>query len=102
MGVCPVCEEDIHTGQRTAHRLVDGTAARIHARHLADPADVGYTHESATGARQRRDMHTYEIEFDQKRKKYVAVCTCGWRSESLSRAGMAGAQWDTHKEEEHQ
>lgn len=36
MGVCPVCEQDITSNQRTAHRIVDGTVARIHATHLAD------------------------------------------------------------------
>jgi len=35
MGLCPICEKDITTNQKTAHRLVEGVPTRIHASHLA-------------------------------------------------------------------
>jgi hypothetical protein len=28
--------------------------------------------------------------------RFVAVCTCGWRSEPMFNAGLAGALWDRH------
>jgi hypothetical protein len=31
--------------------------------------------------------------------KFVAVCSCGWRSEPSYAAGLAGAAWDRHKAE---
>lgn len=52
MGVCPVCEEDITSNQGTAHRLVDGTPARIHSTHLAPAPVDGVPSTCATGARQ--------------------------------------------------
>ncbi|MCU1487461.1 MAG: hypothetical protein JWN67_4207 [Actinomycetia bacterium] len=33
-------------------------------------------------------------------RRMVAICSCGWRSEPYSSAGMAGSAWDRHSEEE--
>jgi hypothetical protein len=33
-------------------------------------------------------------------RRMVAVCSCGWRSEPYSSAGMAGSAWDRHAEDE--
>lgn len=40
---------------------------------------------------------SFRIELDGEQA--IAVCTCGWRSESAMNAGMAGALWDKHLEE---
>lgn len=45
-------------------------------------------------------MH-YHTEYDRRIHKHVAVCSCGWRSYAVSSAGLAGALWDLHKQEEH-
>ena len=29
--------------------------------------------------------------------RFVSVCSCGWRSATLSTAGLAASAWDTHK-----
>ena len=33
-------------------------------------------------------------------RRLVAVCSCGWRSEPFSSAGLAGSAWDRHRDEE--
>jgi hypothetical protein len=35
------------------------------------------------------------IDF-QRPSRFVAVCMCGWRSESVLAAGLAGSLWDRH------
>ena len=44
--------------------------------------------------------HHYNI-VPAPRRKVVAVCTCGWRSEPTTAGGMAGSQFDRHYEETH-
>jgi hypothetical protein len=45
------------------------------------------------------DVMTFHI--DLVRSSLVAECSCGWRSECMSTAGMAGSEWDRHAEVEH-
>ena len=42
--------------------------------------------------------HGYRVEMTAKRPRplYAAVCSCGWRSESLPTAGLAGTAFDIH------
>lgn len=41
----------------------------------------------------RHDFNTYVAV---KGRNVAVVCSCGWRSASWSRAGLAGAEWDLH------
>jgi hypothetical protein len=43
------------------------------------------------------EEHAYSLEQTAGRR-HVAVCTCGWTSDALSTAGMAGAAWDAHRD----
>ena len=43
---------------------------------------------------------TYRIE-QRPGGNAVAVCTCGWQSDSYPNPGIAGAAWDRHDTEEH-
>jgi hypothetical protein len=38
------------------------------------------------------------IDF-RRPSRFVAVCTCGWRSDPMFSAGLAGALWDRHVEQ---
>lgn len=33
--------------------------------------------------------------------RFRAVCDCGWKSEGYFSAGMAGAEWDRHRQDDH-
>jgi hypothetical protein len=37
----------------------------------------------------------YRVEM-LDRGRATSVCTCGWRSEPVFSAGLAGAAWDAH------
>lgn len=43
------------------------------------------------------DHRLERIDF-QRPARFVAVCSCGWRSEPTLNAGLAGALWDRHVE----
>ena len=38
------------------------------------------------------------IDF-QRPARFLAVCTCGWRSDPMLSAGLAGSLWDRHRDE---
>lgn len=35
-------------------------------------------------------------ESSRTMRTYVAVCSCGWKSDEMSSAGLAYSAWDTH------
>ena len=39
---------------------------------------------------------TYHLVLGQGGRAQHAVCSCGWRSDSVAAAGIAGALWDDH------
>ena len=45
------------------------------------------------------DVVSFRI--DQLGSSLVAVCSCGWRSERMGTAGLAGSNWDRHAESDH-
>ena len=44
------------------------------------------------------DHRLERIDF-RRPARFTAVCTCGWRSEAMFSAGLAGALWDRHVEQ---
>jgi hypothetical protein len=44
------------------------------------------------------DHRLERIDF-RRPARFTAVCTCGWRSEPMFSAGLAGALWDRHVEQ---
>jgi hypothetical protein len=44
------------------------------------------------------DHRLERIDF-RRPARFTAVCTCGWRSEPMLSAGLAGALWDRHVEQ---
>ena len=52
----------------------------------------------------RRDRRTASLDFWVERSKaggLVAVCACGWTSVPHRAAGVVGALWDRHVEDDH-
>ena len=45
------------------------------------------------------DHRLERIDF-RRPARFTAVCTCGWRSEPMLSAGLAGALWDRHVEQQ--
>jgi hypothetical protein len=43
---------------------------------------------------------TYRLVLDRAHQ-HRAVCSCGWTSEPVSAAGLAGAAWDVHRDGDH-
>ena len=44
------------------------------------------------------DHRLDRIDF-RRPARFTAVCTCGWQSEPMTSAGLAGAVWDRHLEQ---
>ena len=44
--------------------------------------------------------HTYVVDAASE-GGVRAVCTCGWKSQPVAAAGLAGAVWDEHSQESH-
>lgn len=50
------------------------------------------------GSGERRVGHQrFDVRLSGNR--VIAECECGWRSESVPSAGLAGALWDAHRAE---
>jgi hypothetical protein len=48
-----------------------------------------------------RDTVDVTFTIEQGGAGFSTVCSCGWRSVRLATAGMAGAQWDRHRADNH-
>ena len=43
------------------------------------------------------DHQRLQLNFDGR--YFIAACGCGWISDRVSSAGLAGATWDLHRDE---
>ena len=48
------------------------------------------------------ERFTYRTVSGQGGRAHQAVCSCGWRSDWMPTAGLAGAMWDDHFAMRHQ